>query len=132
MSAKIIDGKSLAATVRESVAQTIETLAAHGVRPGLAVVMAGDNPASRIYVRNKIRACEQTGVRWELHEYAHDVPEATLLERIEGLNRDPAVHGILVQLSGSLGSSGAWELVLIFMISLRSFFSGMKSGIVLL
>ena len=98
MSAKIIDGKSLAIAVRESVAQTVETLAARGIRPGLAVVLAGDDPASRVYVRTKVRACEQAGVRWELHEYAHDVPQATLLERIRGLNRDPAVHGILVQL----------------------------------
>ena len=98
MSAKIIDGKSLAIAVRESVAQTIQTLAARGIRPGLAVVLAGDNAASRLYVRNKVRACEQTGVRWELHEYAHDVPQATLIERIEGLNRDSGVHGILVQL----------------------------------
>jgi methylenetetrahydrofolate dehydrogenase (NADP+) / methenyltetrahydrofolate cyclohydrolase len=98
MSAKIIDGKSLASAVRDSVAQTIQTLAARGVRPGLAVLLAGNNPASRLYVRNKVRACEQTGVRWELHEYAHDVPETALLERIDGLNRDPGVHGILVQL----------------------------------
>jgi methylenetetrahydrofolate dehydrogenase (NADP+)/methenyltetrahydrofolate cyclohydrolase len=79
MSAKIIDGKSLASAVRESVAQTIQTLAARGIRPGLAVLLAGDNAASRVYVRNKVRACEQTGVRWELHEYGHDVPEAALL-----------------------------------------------------
>jgi methylenetetrahydrofolate dehydrogenase (NADP+)/methenyltetrahydrofolate cyclohydrolase len=98
MSAKVIDGKSLAITVRESIAQTVETLAARGIRPGLAVVLAGDDPASRVYVRTKVRACEQTGVRWELHEYTHDVPQATLLDRIQGLNRDPAVHGILVQL----------------------------------
>lgn len=98
MSAKIIDGKSLAIAVRESLAQTIQALAARGVRPGLAVVLAGDDSASRLYVRNKIRACEQTGLRWELHEYAHDVPEATLVERIEGLNDDRGVHGILIQL----------------------------------
>ena len=98
MSAKIIDGKSLAIAVRESLAQTIQTLAARGVRPGLAVVLAGNDPASRLYVRNKIRACEQTGVRSELHEYPHDVPEATLVERIEGLNNDSGVHGILIQL----------------------------------
>ena len=98
MSAKIIDGKSLAIAVRESLAQAIQTLAARGVRPGLAVVLAGDDPASRLYVRNKVRACEHSGVRWELHEYAHDVPEATLVERIEGLNDDPGVHGILIQL----------------------------------
>jgi methylenetetrahydrofolate dehydrogenase (NADP+)/methenyltetrahydrofolate cyclohydrolase len=98
MSAKIIDGKTLAIEVRESLAQTIQTLAARGVRPGLAVVLAGDDPASRLYVRNKIRACEQTGVRSELHEYPHDVHEATLVERIEGLNNDPGVHGILIQL----------------------------------
>jgi len=98
MSAKIFDGKALAAAVRASVAQTIQTLAARGIRPGLAVVLVGDDPASRLYVRNKVRACEQTGVRWELHEYAHDVPEASVVDRIEGLNRDPGVHGILVQL----------------------------------
>ena len=98
MSAKIIDGKSLAIAVRDSVAQTIRTLAARGIQPGLAVVLAGDNPASRLYVRNKIRACEQVGVRWELHEYGHDVHEQVLLARIDGLNRDPGVHGILIQL----------------------------------
>lgn len=98
MSAKIIDGKSLAATVRASIAQSIHALAARGIRPGLAVVLVGDDPASRVYVRNKGRACEQAGVRWELHEYARDIHEATVVSRLEGLNDDRGVHGILVQL----------------------------------
>ncbi|MGH8746039.1 MAG: tetrahydrofolate dehydrogenase/cyclohydrolase catalytic domain-containing protein, partial [Burkholderiales bacterium] len=68
MSAKVIDGKSLAAAVRASIAQSVHALAARGIRPGLAVVLVGDDPASRVYVRNKGRACEQAGVHWELHE----------------------------------------------------------------
>jgi methylenetetrahydrofolate dehydrogenase (NADP+)/methenyltetrahydrofolate cyclohydrolase len=62
------------------------------------VVLAGDDPASRVYVRNKVRACEETGVHSQLHEYPAQVTQATLMERIEALNRDSAIHGILVQL----------------------------------
>ena len=98
MTAKIIDGKSLAAAVRASVGPAIEQLAARGRRPGLAVILVGDDPASRIYVRNKVRACEETGLRWELHEYPAGVDEATLLARLAELDRDARVHGILVQL----------------------------------
>jgi methylenetetrahydrofolate dehydrogenase (NADP+)/methenyltetrahydrofolate cyclohydrolase len=98
MSARILDGKALAASVRASVKQSVAALVQRGVQPGLAVVLSGSNPASRIYVRNKARACEETGVRSTIHEYDSSVRESELLERIAGLNEDAAVHGILVQL----------------------------------
>ena len=98
MAAKIIDGKALAAEVRAALKPVVASLVARGIRPGLAVVLAGDDPASRVYVRNKVRACEETGIRSERHEYALDVREEILLEKIAALNADPAVHGILVQL----------------------------------
>ena len=98
MTAKIIDGKSLAATLRASARPAIERLASRGHRPGLAVILVGDDPASHIYVRNKVRACEETGIRWELHEYPASVEEATLIARLAELDRDANVHGILVQL----------------------------------
>ena len=98
MAARLIDGKALAAQVRAEVKPAVAALAARGARPGLAAIVAGEDPASRVYVRNKVRACEEVGVRSELHEFAAQVPESTLLECIAGLNRDPAVHGILVQL----------------------------------
>jgi len=98
MAAKILDGKSLAASVRASVKQSVAALAARGIRPGLAVILAGDDPASRVYVRNKTRACEETGVRSTQFEYESSVQEKELLERVAALNADPSVHGILVQL----------------------------------
>src|SRR5437868_14381494 len=98
MAARILDGKSLAAKVRAAVKRDVEALAQRGIRPGLAVILAGDDPASRVYVRNKVRACEETGVRSELHECPGNVSEAELLARVVKLNADPAVHGILVQL----------------------------------
>jgi len=98
MTARILDGKSLAASLRATVKTTVESLAAKGVRPGLAAVLAGEHPASRVYVRHKMRACEEVGVHSEVHEFSEDVPERALLERIAQLNADPRVHGILVQL----------------------------------
>jgi methylenetetrahydrofolate dehydrogenase (NADP+)/methenyltetrahydrofolate cyclohydrolase len=98
MAAKIIDGKSLAAELRHSQKAVVASLAARGARPCLAAILAGDDPASRIYVRNKARACEDTGVRSEIHEFPARVAESALLERIAQLNADRAVHGILVQL----------------------------------
>ena len=98
MSARIIDGKALAAEVRASLKPLMDRLLARGIRPGLAVILAGDDPASRAYVSNKVRACAETGVRSELHEFSGDVAESALLERIDALNRDRQVHGILVQL----------------------------------
>ena len=98
MLANIIDGKTLAATLRASQKKTIESLAARGARPGLAAILTGNDPASRIYVRNKARACEETGVRSEIHEFPEGASEGALLECIARLNADKAVHGILVQL----------------------------------
>ena len=98
MAARILDGKALAAAVRASVKETVARLAARGVRPGLAVILAGEHPASAVYVRSKVRACEETGVRSEVHRYGADVTERALLDRIAALNADPGVHGILVQL----------------------------------
>jgi len=98
MSARLIDGKALAAQVRASVKPAVERLARRGIRPGLAVILAGDNPASRSYVRNKIRACADTGVQSQLRELAGDVAESVLLDEVRSLNDDPQTHGILVQL----------------------------------
>jgi len=98
MAARILDGKSLAAQVRIAVKREVEALAQRGIRPGLAVLLAGDNPASRVYVRNKVRACEETGVRSELYELPANVSEEALVDRVLALNDDPDIHGILVQL----------------------------------
>lgn len=98
MPAKIIDGKALAASLRAELTKEVRQLSARGLRPGLAVILAGDNAASKVYVRNKVRACEETGVHSELHEFPDQVSESALLERIAALNANPAVHGILVQL----------------------------------
>jgi len=96
--AVILDGKGLAARIRGEVREKVSRLAQRGVHPGLAVILAGDDPASRVYVRNKIRACEETGVRSVFIEYPASVDEDELVERVHALNADPAVHGILVQL----------------------------------
>jgi methylenetetrahydrofolate dehydrogenase (NADP+) / methenyltetrahydrofolate cyclohydrolase len=98
MTAVLLDGKALAATVRASVREKVDRLAERGIKPGLAVLLAGEDPASRVYVRNKVRACEETGVRSELHELPGDIAESALLERVAALNADARVHGILVQL----------------------------------
>ena len=98
MPATLIDGKSLAAELRNSLKSAVALLAARGARPGLAAILAGDDPASRVYVRNKVRACGEAGVHSEVHEFPGDVAEGALLERVARLNADRAVHGILVQL----------------------------------
>ena len=98
MPATLIDGKSLAAAERAALKGRIAALAARGVRPGLAAIIAGDDPASRVYVRNKARACEETGVRSEVHEFPRDASEGALLERIAQLNASRTVHGIVLQL----------------------------------
>jgi len=98
MAAKIIDGKALAAQVRAALKPVVEALAARGARPGLAAIVVGDNPASHVYLRNKVRACGETGVRSELHELPAHVAEDAILERVAALNGDARVHGILVQL----------------------------------
>jgi len=98
MHAKIIDGKSLAAALRAAQKNAVESLAARGLRPCLAAILAGDDAASRVYLRNKARACEETGVRSEIHQFPEGVSEGALLACIARLNADRAVHGILVQL----------------------------------
>lgn len=95
MSARVLDGKALAASIRAAVK---ERIAAARVRPGLAVILAGDDPASRVYVRNKTRACEEAGVHSLQIDYPADVSQEELLARIRALNADPAIHAILVQL----------------------------------
>lgn len=98
MSAQIIDGKALAKQLRVGFRQRVEQLKARGVAPGLAVILVGDNPASRVYVGNKIKACEECGVR-SLHVgLAADVSQAEVLRTIEQLNQDDSIHGILIQL----------------------------------
>ena len=98
MTAKIIDGKALARQLRQKFRRHAEQLRQKGIVPGLAVVLVGDNPASRVYVNNKIRACEECGVHSTTHRLGAETTQQALVERIEALNADPAVHGILVQL----------------------------------
>jgi len=98
MAARILDGKSLAAQIRTAVKREVESLSQRGIRPGLAVIVAGDDPASRVYVRNKVRACEETGVRSQLFELPANVSEEALIDRVLSLDDDEEVHGILVQL----------------------------------
>ena len=97
--AKIIDGKKIAAEVREDIAaRAAAFLAEHGVRPGLAVIIVGDDPASAVYVRNKHKACEQVGFYSEVIEMSADTTMDELLTKIDVLSRDEKIHGILVQL----------------------------------
>jgi len=98
MSARIIDGLALAKKIRAEVAARAAALTARGVKPGLAVVLVGADPASEIYVRNKVAACQQAGFHSVREQYPADLTEAQLLARIDALNNDPAIHGILVQL----------------------------------
>ena len=99
MAAKIIDGKAFAATVREQVAAHVARLKdEHGITPGLAVVLVGEDPASQVYVRNKGKQTVECGMQSFEHKLDASVSEAELLALVESLNADPAVHGILVQL----------------------------------
>jgi methylenetetrahydrofolate dehydrogenase (NADP+)/methenyltetrahydrofolate cyclohydrolase len=98
MSARIIDGKARAAVLRSELKSAVAALLGHGVRPGLAVVVVGNNAASRTYVRNKVLACEETGVLSELHEFPAEATEASIVARLHELNADPRIDGVLVQL----------------------------------
>jgi methylenetetrahydrofolate dehydrogenase (NADP+)/methenyltetrahydrofolate cyclohydrolase len=99
MSARIIDGKAIAAKIRAEQKQRIQRLQQqHGVRPGLAVILVGNDPASQVYVRNKVTACKDVGIRSELIELPVTSTQDQLLSRIDALNTDPTIHGILVQL----------------------------------
>jgi methylenetetrahydrofolate dehydrogenase (NADP+)/methenyltetrahydrofolate cyclohydrolase len=99
MSARIIDGKAIAAKIREEQKQRILRLQQqHGVRPGLAVILVGSDPGSQVYVRNKVTACKDVGIRSELVEMPATATQDQLLSRIDAFNTDPTIHGILVQL----------------------------------
>ena len=98
MTAQLIDGNALSRQLRTDVATRAQALKAKGVTPGLAVVLVGDNPASQVYVRNKVKACEDSGLYSVLEQYGAEMSEEALLARVEALNNDPAIHGILVQL----------------------------------
>ena len=97
--AQRIDGKAFAEGLRQRVGSEVQRLKAdHGVTPGLAVVLVGEDPASSVYVRNKAKQTEEAGMNSMEHRLPEDTPEADLLDLIDTLNNDPAVHGILVQL----------------------------------
>ncbi len=98
MTAKIIDGKEISKIVREEWKLEAEKLKEKGVLPGLAVIIVGDNPASKVYVRNKIKACHDVGLHSEVHEMPEDTQEVMLLDAIRSLNENKTIHGILVQL----------------------------------
>ncbi|HED17910.1 MAG TPA: bifunctional methylenetetrahydrofolate dehydrogenase/methenyltetrahydrofolate cyclohydrolase FolD [Gammaproteobacteria bacterium] len=99
MSARIIDGKSVAAATRQQVKQGVDTRLASGkCAPGLAVILVGSDPASEIYVRNKRRACEESGLLSRSWDLAEDTSQQQLLELIDALNSDAEIDGILVQL----------------------------------
>jgi len=98
MTAHIIDGTALSRQLRSEVAQRAAALTARGHQPGLAVILVGEDPASAVYVRNKVKACEDSGVRSIFEKYEATLSEADLLARIAALNADPSVHGILVQM----------------------------------
>lgn len=98
MTARIIDGKALAEKVREELAQRAAELTAQGVQPCLAVILVGEDPASAVYVRNKVAGCEKAGFRSLKYVYAADVAQDEVLAKIAELNADKTVHGILVQL----------------------------------
>ncbi len=97
-SAKIIDGNALSKQLREDVAARTAALKMRGVAPGLAVILVGDNPASQVYVRNKVKACADAGLHSVMERYQAEFTEAELLTRVNALNNDPSIHGILVQL----------------------------------
>ncbi|CAN1528987.1 FolD 5,10-methylene-tetrahydrofolate dehydrogenase/Methenyl tetrahydrofolate cyclohydrolase [Burkholderiaceae bacterium] len=98
MTGRIIDGVALAGKIREEVAARTAALVAVGTKPGLAVVLVGSDPASQVYVKNKVAACQKAGLHSVLEQYPPTLSQAELLERVRALNADPAIHGILVQL----------------------------------
>ena len=98
MQTRTIDGQAIARELREGLMRRVGALAAKGVRPGLAVVQVGNHPASKVYVRNKIRACSEVGLHSEHIELPGNAGEEALLERIRSLNNDARIHGVLVQL----------------------------------
>jgi len=98
MTARILDGVPLANAIRAEVAAAVKTFRSSGRQPGLAVVIVGDNPASQVYVKAKGKACEEAGMHSETVRLPESTSEADLLEVVDRLNRDPRIHGFLVQL----------------------------------
>jgi methylenetetrahydrofolate dehydrogenase (NADP+) / methenyltetrahydrofolate cyclohydrolase len=98
MTAQLIDGNALAAQTRADVSRRVQALKARGITPGLAVILVGEDPASQVYVRHKVKDSEEAGLRSVLERHPATLSEAELLARIDALNKDPAIHGILVQL----------------------------------
>ncbi|EHR71065.1 5,10-methylene-tetrahydrofolate dehydrogenase/methenyl tetrahydrofolate cyclohydrolase [Burkholderiales bacterium JOSHI_001] len=98
MTAQLIDGVALSRQIRAQVGERAAALAARGHRPGLAVVLVGEDPASAVYVRNKVKACQEHGLHSVFEKYEATLTESQLLARIQALNADPAIHGILVQM----------------------------------
>ena len=111
MAAKVLDGKRIADKLLDDLASRIASrIAAGKSRPGLAVVLVGNDPASGVYVRNKRRACERVGIRAHDFDLPADTPDAELLALIQRLNADPSIHGILLQLPLPGGRDGTWLL----------------------
>jgi len=98
MTAQLIDGNALAKKIRTEVAERAAALTAKGHQPGLAVILVGEDPASQVYVSHKVKDCESSGVRSVLDRYPATMSEADLLKRIDALNRDASIQGILVQM----------------------------------
>jgi methylenetetrahydrofolate dehydrogenase (NADP+)/methenyltetrahydrofolate cyclohydrolase len=97
MPAEIIDGKKISSEIKENLKEKIENLKKKEIVPGLAAILAGDNPASQVYVNMKAKACEQVGICSEVYRYPKELPESDLLKKIEELNHKESIHGILVQ-----------------------------------
>ncbi len=98
MTSQLIDGVALSQKIRADVGARAAALTALGCKPGLAVILVGDDPASAVYVRNKVKACEEHGLHSVLERYPATLPQAELLARVAALNADPSIHGILVQM----------------------------------
>jgi methylenetetrahydrofolate dehydrogenase (NADP+)/methenyltetrahydrofolate cyclohydrolase len=98
LTAQIIDGTALSRSMRAQVAERAAALTARGTKPGLAVILVGDDPASAVYVRNKVKACQDSGLHSVLERYDSKLSQDDLLSRIAALNADPAIHGVLVQM----------------------------------
>ena len=98
MTAQLIDGNALSKQLRADVSARVTALKARGITPGLAVILVGDNQASQVYVRNKVKACEDTGMHSVLETWPATMTEAELLARVDAMNKDASIHGILVQL----------------------------------
>jgi len=98
MTAQLIDGNALSQLLRQQVSERVAQLKSKGLTAGLAVILVGDNAASQVYVRNKVKACEQVGIHSVLEKHEANLSESALLARVAALNADPNIHGILVQL----------------------------------